>query len=175
MSLGEAARNVASGMADAFAKQASQNIATMAEEAVTGKGIRSQEIRDDAGAAAAGAYKAIAAIPYVGPFLAPAAAAVAYSAVLAFDSAEGGWDIPAGVNPSGVQLHEREMVLPAPLAEGIRNMVGQQNSANNAPRGGGGGVTTVHLHAKSRNDTITVDQVAGLIKQAGLQFKLSGL
>ena len=80
-------------------------------------------IESDAEAAAAGAYSAIVGIPYVGPFLAPAAAAVAYGAVLAFDSAEGGYDIPSGVNPM-TQLHQKEMVLPAEHADTIRNLKG---------------------------------------------------
>jgi hypothetical protein len=39
-----------------------------------------------------------------------------------------GFDIPAGVNPV-TQLHQREMVLPAELADAVRDMTG----------GGGGG------------------------------------
>jgi hypothetical protein len=83
----------------------------------------------DAAGAAQGAYNAIVHIPYIGPFLAPAAAATAYAGVMAFGSAEGGFDIPPGVNPL-TQLHASEMVLPANLAQGVRNMTNQ---------GGGGG------------------------------------
>lgn len=86
----------------------------------------------DANKAAAGAYAAVAGIPYVGPILAPEAAAVAFAAVSAFDifSAASGFDIPGGVNPI-TQLHENEMVLPANIAEGIRNMTsGQSNGSS---------------------------------------------
>jgi hypothetical protein len=38
-------------------------------------------------------------------------------------SAAGGWDIPAGINPV-TQLHAQEMVLPAALAEKVRNSSG---------------------------------------------------
>ena len=73
--------------------------------------------------AMAGAWKAMVGIPYVGPFLAVAAAAAAFSGVSALArnvaSAEGGYDIPAGVAPL-TQLHEREMVLPAKHADVIR-------------------------------------------------------
>lgn len=75
--------------------------------------------------AMASAYAAIAAIPYVGPFLAPAAAVAAGAVVTGYigriASAEGGYDIPAGVNPL-TQLHKREMVLPEHLADRVRAM-----------------------------------------------------
>ena len=77
--------------------------------------------------AAASAYNSIAAIPVVGPFLAPAAAALALLAVLkmatSIASARKGFDIAAGDNPV-TQLHEKEMVLPAEHAETIRGMKG---------------------------------------------------
>jgi hypothetical protein len=75
--------------------------------------------------AMAGAYKAIVGIPYVGPFMAPVVAGGAFAAVAGFArsvaSAEGGYDIPAGINPL-TQLHEREMVLPAKHADTIRSL-----------------------------------------------------
>jgi len=37
-------------------------------------------------------------------------------------SAAGGFDIPSGLNPK-VQAHAEEMILPAPIANGIRKMV----------------------------------------------------
>lgn len=90
--------------------------------------------------AMAGAWKAIVGIPYVGPVLAPIAAAAAFAGVSSLASnvlsAEGGFDIPRGVNPM-VQLHEQEMVLPARHAEVIRNL------ADGA--GGSGGPLTVEL------------------------------
>jgi hypothetical protein len=92
--------------------------------------------------AAAAVYASIAAIPGVGPFLAPGLAVVASGAVLGFAghiaSARGGYDIPAGVNPV-TQLHEKEMVLPAAQADVVRNM------ADNG--GTGGGDVHLHVHA----------------------------
>ncbi len=88
--------------------------------------------------AAAGAYAAIAGIPYVGPVLAPIAAGVALAGVFAFAksifSAEGGMDIGPGVNPI-VQTHAREMILPAKHADTIR-MLGDM--AQSGGMGGGG-------------------------------------
>lgn len=94
----------------------------------------SASVMGDAYRAAAGAYAALAGIPYVGPFIAPVAAAAAFVAVSAFDmfSAEGGFNVPSGMNPI-TQLHQNEMVLPAPLADTIRGL----------GNGGGGGTTIV--------------------------------
>lgn len=95
------------------------------------KAMSLASIHANAMKAGAAAYQAVVGIPYVGPFLAPAAAAVAYAGTMAFASAEGGYDIPAGVNPM-TQLHEREMVLPQEQADAVRNMA--------AGGGGGGGL-----------------------------------
>jgi hypothetical protein len=75
--------------------------------------------------AMAAAWAAISAIPIVGPVLAPIVAGATLAAVLGLGSriasAEGGYDIPAGVNPM-TQLHAQEMVLPARLANVVRAM-----------------------------------------------------
>lgn len=93
----------------------------------------------------ANVYKSIAAIPYVGPFLAPAMAAGAFGVVAGYAghlaSAEGGFDIPDGVNPL-TQLHKREMVLPAKQADVIRNM---------ADNGGGNG-SAINFHFNGPTD-----------------------
>lgn len=92
----------------------------------------------------ANVYNAIAGIPYVGPFLAPVMAVAATGAVIGYvshvASAEGGYDIPAGVNPV-TQLHEKEMVLPARQAEVIRDMADGGAKAQSAP-----GNTTIVAH-----------------------------
>ena len=83
------------------------------------------QIGANAATAGSAAFASTAAIPVVGPALAPAAAAAAYTGALSFmgaiPAAAKGYDIPAGVNPL-TQLHEKEMVLPAHLAENVRNM-----------------------------------------------------
>jgi len=97
--------------------------------------------------AAAGAYQALVGIPYVGPFLAPAAAGVALAAVLALGSriasASGGYDIPSNVNPI-TQLHQEEMVLPAQHANTIRKM-GEMIAQGGGT--GGGSSNTYHISA----------------------------
>jgi hypothetical protein len=62
-------------------------------------------------------------LPY-GWLYGAAIAAAAGAAIMGFSaSAAGGYDIPAGINPV-TQLHSQEMVLPADLANNVRNMTG---------------------------------------------------
>ena len=114
-----------------------------AQSAAVSAGAGLKEIMINAWKTMAGVYSAIAAIPYVGPFLAPAMAAGAFAVVAGMASnvmsAEGGYDIPAGMNPM-TQLHQREMVLPAKYADVVRGM---------ADGGGGGGGQTLHYHDHS--------------------------
>lgn len=117
--------------------------------------------------AMAGAYQAIVAIPYVGPYLAPVAAGIAFGAVAAgvssIASAEGGYDIPKGVNPI-TQLHEQEMVLPKEHANAVRDMA----------RGGGrGGGDQFHLHGKP-SDSIKLRDFAKMAQKANRQYRFTG-
>lgn len=77
-----------------------------------------------AGVAAAAAMASTAAIPIVGPELAPGVAAATLAATLGFGalaSAAGGWgEIPGDTIAA---VHKKEMILPAPLAGGIREMI----------------------------------------------------
>ncbi|MDS7968225.1 phage tail protein [Acinetobacter sp. V117_2] len=99
--------------------------------------------------AMAGAFKAMVAIPYIGPVLAVGAGAAAFGLVAGLagkiKSARGGYDIPSGVNPV-TQLHEDEMVLPSQHANTIREMgkalrSGASFGAAVAVEGGGAGPT----------------------------------
>lgn len=123
---GTAARTAAEGSAAAF------SIATWAATAV-------KNIMTNAWAAMAAAWQAMVGIPYVGPVLAVAAAAAAFAGVSALAgkvaSAEGGYDIPAGVNPM-TQLHEKEMVLPAKHADVIRSIADTGGTVAGALGGG---------------------------------------
>ncbi|HEY5581353.1 MAG TPA: hypothetical protein VIK56_09345 [Rhodoferax sp.] len=126
---GDATRTTSSWMA------ATQSVMANAWAAVKNIAMKAWEV-------AASVYAAIAAIPYVGPFLAPVMAGAATVAVLGFAaniaSAEGGYDIPAGVNPM-TQLHQKEMVLPEGPADVIRSL--------SSGGGGGGDSFTVHVNA----------------------------
>jgi hypothetical protein len=116
---------------------AGQSVLVAAWTAIKTIGIKAWE-------AAASVYAAIASIPVVGPFLAPAMAVAAAGTVMSFvgriASAEGGFDVPRGLNPV-TQLHEKEMVLPAHLAETVRAMAGAAGS------GAGGGDIYLNVNA----------------------------
>ena len=85
--------------------------------------------------AAANAYASAAEIPFVGWIIAPAAAAAAYTATIAF--AEGGWDrVPSD---QVAMIHKNEMVLPAHIANPLRESL--------AGGGGLGGQQHIHIHA----------------------------
>ena len=130
---------IGASLADTVAKMAADWLVGQLKMRVASKETSMLALNNDALTAAGKAYNAIVGIPFVGPFLAPAAAAVAYAGVMAFGagiSAEGGFDIPGNVNPI-VQTHASEMVLPKKQADVIRGMA----------NGGGGGATHLHVHA----------------------------
>lgn len=105
-----------------------QTMTTKATEATAVVGSNAAE-------AASGAAASQASIPYVGWALAGAAFAATLAMVMgaksSIKSASGGYDVPAGVNPV-TQIHAEEMVLPAHLANPMREML--------AGGGGGGGI-----------------------------------
>jgi hypothetical protein len=117
--------------------------------------------------AMAAAWASISAIPVVGPFLAPTVAAATLAGVIAIGShiasAEGGYDIPAGVNPV-TQLHEQEMVLPADIAKPLR-----QNLADGGSIGGG----NINIYAMDAQDVQRVFRKHGpaIMKSLGGQVR----
>lgn len=119
---GETAKTTVAGT-EAAARAAltvAPNVAQIASYAATG---------------AAAAYASTAAIPIVGPGLAPEVAAATYAAIMAFApaaTAERGWGkVP---KTTVTELHKDEMVLPASLASPMRSMLTasppMQNTAN---------------------------------------------
>lgn len=119
--------------------------ALMGEEAVTAVIAKKIEaaamIPAETAIAAMGAASAVAGIPIIGPGLAVAAAAemsIMGAGYMALASASGGFDIPAGANPL-TQLHASEMVLPAHIANPLRDSL--------AGGGIGGGGSTVNINA----------------------------
>ncbi|MBV8061453.1 MAG: hypothetical protein JO253_08040 [Alphaproteobacteria bacterium] len=149
---------------DLGVKVAAQWIYGMIQAKVASAVTALSQIKDSALVAKASAFASTAAIPIVGPELAPAAAAEAGAAVLDFASfsARNGFDIPAGVNPV-TQLHEKEMVLPAKQADVIRNM------ADN----GGGSQGTIHIHG-SPDDTIKLRDLPDILKKLNRNFTFTG-
>jgi hypothetical protein len=146
-----------SGNAEGLALQKAGNVAAGSSDAVT---------------AAKGAYSSASQVPYIGWILGPIAAAAAFSGVEAFGSAQHGADIAPGLNPM-MQLHSREMVLPADIAGGMRDMIRGGN------QGGGGGnksVTNhVNIHAlDSQSVAQLLSRNPSLIAELGASAMRSG-
>jgi hypothetical protein len=112
-----------------IAQQIEKEIFTKATE--TGSALG--QISAAAGVAGANAYAATAAIPIVGPELAPAAAAIAVADTLSFSSlaiAEKGMVLD---KDRLVSAHKEEMILPAPLSRGIADMIANGGSRQSGP------------------------------------------
>ena len=115
-------------------EETSATIATKTTEGAAVVSVNAAEM-------ATGAAGAVAPTPFIGPGLAAAAFASAMALGLSAKSlfsASGGFDIPAGANPL-TQLHASEMVLPAHIANPLRESL--------ANGGAGGGDTHLHVHA----------------------------
>jgi len=111
--------------------------ASDAASVATGVATRTAQAEGQAALLGLNAAASAAAVPVVGWLAWPgamAAALAAGQALVPMAAAAGGFDIPAGLNPI-TQLHSKEMVLPADLADRVRGMTG------------GGGDTHVHISA----------------------------
>ena len=118
----------------------------------------------DARTAAANAYASVSGIPYVGPFLAPEAAAAAFAAVMAF---EGGGIVPGTGHSDSVpaMLQPEEMVLPKPLSIGVQKMIAQ--GLDGQQKGG-----DVHIHSQyhAHAHAFDSDGVQRVLKDHGDAF-----
>jgi hypothetical protein len=135
MSMGEAVFGV---LEDIAAKWV---VTQIVGDTASATGARAQ-IGADAATAGAAAFASTAAIPVVGPGLAPAAGAAAYAQTMAYQAAVpgfavGAWEIPGDMMAN---IHKGEMILPKPFADSVRENGGF------AP-GGGGGDTHIHINA----------------------------
>jgi hypothetical protein len=129
--------------------------ALVAVEALFGIGQQKTAAVANIGASAAAAGAAgvasAAAIPLTGWEIAPGAGALDYGAAMSYAplvAASGGYDIPAGFNPV-VQAHQEEMILPARIANPLRQMIAaNHNTSGSSPAandsGGAGGGDTHH-------------------------------
>lgn len=157
--LGEASKTGATqtGIAVRGAAEAAASLKSIGLWAMTAV----KNIMTTAWEAMAAAWKAVVGIPVIGPVLAPIAAGAAFAGVSALAknvmSAEGGYDIPRGINPL-TQLHEQEMVLPKEDANVIRSLRGGDASA-----GSGGGVTVNYHDHSGRLTLAEIQRNAGNI------------
>lgn len=152
---------VANAVMDMLAKTAAQWLMDAVMKKAVSAVTALSQITAQAGVAGAAAVASTAAIPFIGPALAPAAGAAAFSAAIAFApfaSARGGYDIPAGINPL-TQLHEKEMVLPQAQADAVRNMTN-----------GGGDSGPIHIHG-SPDDSIKLKDLGKVLKKMKRNFE----
>jgi hypothetical protein len=70
-------------------------------------------------------------------------------------SAAGGWALPSFPGAAPALLHSREMVLPAPISEGLQSMIAQggETGAGGGPNGG-----DMHLHFHGPSDGPAVER-----------------
>jgi hypothetical protein len=108
-------------------------------------------VANDAVQAGAGAFKAAAETPIIGPFEAPAAGAAAFAAVSAmaaglsqFSAAGGMWEVPS--DGTRITAHAKEMVLPAWAAVPLRDMLMGQRPGSNSTTTNNRGGDTHHWH-----------------------------
>lgn len=117
---------VETGKTAATAMSAAARETIGAEEAAVGVATQaaSQEVSilNSAKTAAAGAYSALAGIPYIGPIIAPIAAGAAFVAVEAYGQLAsldtGTMEVPKDMTAN---IHKGEMVVPKPFADSVRS------------------------------------------------------
>ena len=138
--LGEDLKNdkTTAGAAYRKAVELAASAQTLAASVAKNLGIAQSE----AGVAGAAGTASMAAAPFPLNLSAPAFGASMASVAEGFAvtaSAAGGFDIPSGVNPV-TQLHQEEMVLPASIANPLREQLAGGGAS-------GGGDTHIHINA----------------------------
>lgn len=121
-------QSVAQAVIGTLSQIAAKWLIDMVIQKLLSKATAASQVTANAGVAGAAAVASTAAIPIIGPALAPAAGAAAFGTAMGFlpsvFSARGGYDIPAGINPL-VQTHAEEMILPAQISNGLRALIGE--------------------------------------------------
>ena len=116
-----------------------QQQASAVAQAATQQELGIAGVLSNASIAATAAMASVAAIPVTGWAMAPGVGAETYALAMGYmASASGGYDIPSGVNPL-TQLHQEEMVLPAHIANPLRDSL--------SGGGGIGGGNTFNINA----------------------------
>lgn len=168
MTWGQAFKSVLADMGNFLIQQSEQMVmkwvADRLYEMIFGKTTREADVVGASSVYAVNAMASVAAIPFVGWAMAPGVGAAAFAEGMSFlPSAAGGWDrVP---NDTLAQIHKDEMVMSAPLAQGLRDLIAG---------GGKGGGQVVHEHhytihamdAKSFHDFLRTNKGA-LMKVTG--------
>lgn len=145
-------------MGDQYAMQTINALMKIGAQELIGLALHTavgdQQRLSDAKTAAAGAYAATAGVPFIGPVLAPAAAAAAFAAVAAFDV--GSDSVPS----TGLAVvHARERIIP-----------GDQNERITQALEGGGSGGSNHFHYSPTITGIDGASVSGMARQHGNVF-----
>lgn len=162
---GQAMRNVWASLRQSVIGEVSKMLMAKVSAFAKEKLLALAHISAEGAKAGAGAASSQASIPIVGPAMALAAMASVLASVLGLGSgiksAAGGFDIPAGLNPV-TQLHGSEMVLPADIANPLRDSLS----------GGSGREVNINLQGVSAGEffiAVRKDLVAAL-KNAHREF-----
>lgn len=131
---------VANAVLDMLAKTAAQWAMDALLKKTLGSATALGQVSANAAVAGSAAFASTAAIPVIGPALAPEAATAAYAGAMAFapmaSFAVGAWSLPGDMV---AQVHQGEMIIPRTFAQDLRD--------NGGSLGGGGGDTHLHVHA----------------------------
>jgi len=125
--LGKAAIKLYDQMGTALMKHLAMAAAGEIEGLLLHKTVAAEKQLTDAKGAAAGAYNALAGVPFIGPIIAPIAAAVAFAAVMAFD--KGGMVPDTGSGHAMAVVQGGERVLTRSQNEALEGGL----SGNKAP------------------------------------------
>ena len=160
MSWGQAFKSVMGSAFDFAIKAIVEWGLSYVKQLLIGKAVHTatatSAVIENSAEAGTGAMASAAKIPYIGWAIAIGAGLAVFAAANSMKSAAGGWDtVP---NDQVAQIHKGEMVMSAPLAQGIRDMV------KNGQTGGGGSVThnyTIHaLDSKSFEEALRSNRTA---------------
>jgi hypothetical protein len=122
--------SIADAIIQVIAQVAAQWLVAEVAQLVFGRTAAGEKVRQNAAVAGSGGVASWAAAPWPVDVGAPAFGASMAALAGGFAVAAGGYDIPSGVNPL-TQLHANEMVLPATLADTVRQGAGGGGQAPN--------------------------------------------
>ena len=149
-------QGVTSMITNALASVIEQYLVKWLTSLLIGKGAQAttgaSEVVSNAAVAGSAAYASTAAIPIVGPELAPAAGMAAYGGAMSFlgmlpSFATGAWDLPGDMI---AQVHKGEMIVPRTFADDFRSNGGPTSSSS----GSSGGGDTYHIQATDADSFI---------------------
>lgn len=142
--------NLLTSFAGLLEEMASRWIENQIMMALFGETEAASIISGHAAEGAAAAYASTAAIPIVGPALAPGAAALAYGEIMAFNVAS--FDVGTDFVPKDMlaNIHEGERVMTRgeneTFTKALRMMSGNGDNGSSSSGGGSGGDMHMHFH-----------------------------